>query len=262
MRENALRLRWADQKPALGGWLQMPGSFSAEIMASTGFDWVCVDLQHGIIDYTTMVPMLQAISTTPTVPLVRVPWNETGIIGKVLDAGARGVIVPMVNSGADAKAAVAACRYAPRGHRSYGPTRAAFYAGFDYYQHANDDVICIVMVETSQALAHLDDIVSVDGVDAVFVGPADLSITLGLQPRADNLDEVFVAALDRILDGCKRHGVVPGIAGNAKTAPRRIEQGFLLVEIASDAALLGIGATRALRSVAPSSGAEERTSHL
>lgn len=262
MRENALRLRWGDQQPAIGGWLQVPGSFSAEIMANAGFDWVCVDLQHGIIDYTAMVPMLQAISTTATVPLVRVPWNETGIIGKALDAGARGVIVPMVNTGSEAAAAVAACRYAPRGHRSYGPTRAAYYAGFDYFEHANDDVICTVMVETREALENLDDILSVEGVDAVFVGPADLSITLGLKPAADNPDEVFVAAIDRILDACKRHGVVPGIAGNPKTAPKRIEQGFLLVEAASDAALLGIGAARALRSVAPSRDAEERSSYL
>ena len=140
MRENPLRAIWARGDAALGGWLTVPSSFSAEIMAHSGFDWVCVDMQHGLIDFSQMVHMLQGISSTDTAPLVRVPRNEPGIIGKSLDAGAWGVIVPMVNSGAEAQAAVAACRYAPVGIRSYGPLRANYYAGSDYFTRANDEV--------------------------------------------------------------------------------------------------------------------------
>ena len=151
MRPNGVRDAWAADRPALGAWLMVPSSFSAEIIAHAGFDWVCVDMQHGIIDYAQMVTMLQAISSTATTPLVRVPWNEPGIIGKSLDAGARGVIIPMVNSRADAERAVRACRYAPAGARSYGPVRANYSAGFDYFAHANEDVLCIVMVETARS---------------------------------------------------------------------------------------------------------------
>ena len=129
MRQNTLRTIWSEDGAALGGWLTVPSSFSAEIMAHAGFDWVCVDMQHGMIDELQMIEMLQGISSSETVPLVRVPRNEAGIIGKCLDAGAWGVIVPMVNSREEAMAAVEACRYAPVGIRSYGPLRANYYAG-------------------------------------------------------------------------------------------------------------------------------------
>ena len=143
-------------------------------------------MQHGVIDYQVAVTMLLALSTGDCTPIVRVPWNEPGIIGKMLDAGAMGIIIPMVNSVDEARAAVAACRYAPVGARSYGPTRAAIYAGADYFAHANEQVACIPMIETKRALDDLDAILAVPGIDAVYVGPADLSITLGLPPRMDN----------------------------------------------------------------------------
>ncbi|HEY7948793.1 MAG TPA: aldolase/citrate lyase family protein [Acidimicrobiales bacterium] len=254
MRENSLRAIWAGGGAALGGWLTVPSSFSAEIMAHGGFDWVCVDMQHGMIDFPQMVHMLQGISSTDTVPLVRVPRNEPGIIGKSLDAGAWGVIVPMVNSREEAEEAVAACRYAPAGIRSYGPLRANFSAGPDYFARANDEVSCIVMVETRVAVERVDDIVSVPGVDAVYMGPADLSITLGLPPAPDQTDPVFTDALGKVVDACRRHGVVPGIAGNAVTAVTRLEQGFRFVEVASDAGLLGLGAAAALARVRPDAG--------
>ncbi|MDQ1466548.1 MAG: 4-hydroxy-2-oxoheptanedioate aldolase [Actinomycetota bacterium] len=262
MRANGLREAWAEGRAARGGWLTIPSGFSAEIMAHAGFDWVCVDMQHGVIDYQQMVAMLQAVSSTAVTPLVRVPWNEPGIIGKTLDAGARGVIVPMVNSRAEAERAVWACRYAPEGGRSYGPLRANYYAGFDYYEHANDDVLCIVMIETRDAVARVDEILSVAGIDAVYVGPADLSITLGLAPGPDHDDASFTDALALILDACRTHGVVPGIAGNQKTAPKRIEQGFRLVEVASDARLLGIGAGDALNAVTPGGSSTSKSAYL
>ena len=262
MRPNGLREAWADDRPTLGGWLTIPSGFSAEIMAHAGFDWVCVDMQHGVIDYQQMVTMLQAVSSTDVTPLVRVPWNEPGIIGKTLDAGARGVIIPMVNSVAEAERAVSACRYAPAGARSYGPLRATYYAGSDYYEHANADVLCIIMIETKEAVARVDEILSVPGIDAVYIGPADLSITLGLPPAPEQEAVIFNDALARVLESCRAHGVVPGIAGNQSTAPIRIEHGFRLVEVASDARLLGIGAGAALRAAAPDHAANERSAYL
>jgi 4-hydroxy-2-oxoheptanedioate aldolase len=262
MRPNGLRKAWAEDRAALGGWLTIPSGFSAEIMAHAGFDWVCVDTQHGVIDYQQMVGMLQAVSSTPVTPLVRVPWNEPGIIGKTLDAGARGVIIPMVNSVAEAEQAVRACRYAPAGARSYGPLRATYYAGSDYYEHANADVLCIVMIETKEAVARVDDILSVPGIDAVYVGPADLSITLGLPPAPAQEAAVFNDALARVVESCHVHGIVPGIAGNQVTAPIRIEQGFRLVEVASDARVLGLGAGAALQAAAPEHEASARSAYL
>jgi 4-hydroxy-2-oxoheptanedioate aldolase len=262
MRENPLRAIWARGDAALGGWCTVPSSFSAEIMAHSGFDWVCVDMQHGMIDFSHLVPMLQGISSTDTAALVRVPRNEPGIIGKSLDAGAWGVIVPMVNTGDEARAAVEACRYAPVGIRSYGPLRANLYAGSDYFARANDEVTCVVMVETELAVRNVDEIVSVPGVDAVYVGPADLSVTLGLSPAPDQSDPVFSDALKTVVDACRRHGVVPGIAGNAVTAVKRLEQGFRLVEVASDVGLLGVGAGAALAQVRQSTGPAATSAYL
>jgi len=262
MRPNALREAWRQGRPALGGWLTIASGLSAEIMAHAGFDWVCVDMQHGVIDYQQMVTMLQAVSSTDVTPLVRVPWNEPGIIGKTLDAGARGVIIPMVNSPSEAECAVSACRYAPAGARSYGPLRAAYYAGSDYYEHANADVLCIVMIETKEAVAHVDEILDVPGIDAVYIGPADLSVTLGLPPAPAQEAAIFNDAIARVLASCDAHGVVPGIAGNQLTAPIRVEQGFRLVEVASDARLLGIGAGQALSAAAPDRSTTARSAYL
>jgi 4-hydroxy-2-oxoheptanedioate aldolase len=227
----------------------LPCGFSAEIMAHGGFDWVCIDMQHGLIGEPQMVEMLQAISSTDVTPLVRVPRNEAGAIGKALDAGAWGVIVPMVNSAQEAAAAVEACRYAPTGIRSYGPARVNYYAGFDYFSRANREVVCIVMVETATAVERVEEIASVEGVDAIYIGPADLSVTLGLPPAPDQTDEKFDSCLDRVREACERFGIVPGIAGNAETAIKRVAQGFRLVEVAADAGLLGVGAGMALNLV-------------
>ena len=233
MRENTVKARWRAGEVAYGGWLSLPSSLSAEIMATEDFDYVCIDMQHGGIDYQTAMTMLQAISTTETMPFARVPWNEPGIIMKMLDAGAMGVIIPMVNSVEEAQAAVAACRYYPDGHRSFGPLRATMYAGADYFAHANTEVACIPMIETEQALDNLDDILSVPGIDAVYVGPADLSITLGQQPAMAN-EGRFEEARQRIAAACKEHGVVAGIHANAQLAAKHATAGFQLVTISSD----------------------------
>ena len=233
MRENSVKALWRAGEVALGGWLSLPSSLSAEIMAREAFDYVCIDMQHGGIDYQAALTMLQAIGTTETMPFVRVPWNEPGIIGKVLDAGAMGVIVPMVNSVEEARAVVSACRYAPKGARSFGPLRAAMYAGADYFQHANEEVACIPMIETEQVVEGIDDILSVEGIDAVYVGPADLSITLGLPPGMSN-EGRFEEARQRIAASCKEHGVDAGIHANAQLAAKHVAAGYQLITISSD----------------------------
>src|SRR3990172_8579584 len=235
MRENARKPLWAQDKPALGGWLTNPSSPSAEGFAHAGFDWVCIDTQHGLIDYQVSVEMLRAISTTDAVPIVRVPWNEPGIIMKSLDAGAYGVIVPMVNSRAEAEAAVSYCRYAPKGVRSYGPARVTLYAGRDYFQHANETVLCIVMIETAQAVENLDEILSVPGVDVAYIGPADLSVSLGFPPASYHEDAKYVGAVQAVVDACRKHGVVPGFhGGNPANARARLDHGFRFVEGCED----------------------------
>ncbi|MFN0095282.1 MAG: HpcH/HpaI aldolase family protein [Dehalococcoidia bacterium] len=246
MRENTVKTKWMNGEPTFGGWLSIPSSVSAEIMAHQGFDYVCVDMQHGLIDYQVAVTMLQAISQTATIPFVRVPWNEFGIIGKMLDAGAYGVIIPMVNSVEEAKQAVAACKYFPLGARSFGPARAAIYAGADYFQYANDTVRCVAMIETKQAVERIDDILSVPGIDGVYVGPADLSITYGLPPRMDN-EGVFPGALEKVVASCKAHGVTPGIHASAALASKRVAGGFQLITIGSDSGGVGAQAQRDLK---------------
>jgi 4-hydroxy-2-oxoheptanedioate aldolase len=255
VRQNHVKRAWREGKTTFGAWLSLPSSFSAEVMAHQGFDWLCIDMQHGVIDYQMAVSMLQAISTKDPVPFVRVPWNEPGIIGKMLDAGAYGIIIPMVNSRAEAEAAVGACRYAPAGYRSFGPVRAAYYAGTDYFAHANDEVACIPMIETATAIAGLADIMTVPGIDAVYVGPADLSITLGLAPGMDNTDPSFDDALQAVVAACGRHGITPGIHSTAAIAPKRLEQGFRMITVSSDTgsmASAAAGDLRTVREVAPS----------
>jgi 4-hydroxy-2-oxoheptanedioate aldolase len=248
MRPNRLRTIWSAGQAAVNGWLAIPSSFSAETMAHQGWDSLTIDLQHGVIDYTGMVPMLQAISSTDTVPIVRVPWLEPGIIMKALDAGAYAVICPMVNTREDAQRLVAYSHYAPQGTRSFGPIRATLYAGADYAEHANDTIVTFAMIETAQALDHLDDILSVEGLDAVYIGPSDLSLALGCRPVFDDVDAPVMQAITHILARAKAHGVRAGIHnGVADGAKARIAMGFDFVTVGSDARLLAAGSQALLK---------------
>ena len=247
MRENRLRTMWKNDQAAVNGWLAIPNSFSAEVMAHQGWDTLTIDLQHGVIDYAALVPMLQAISTTPTVPIVRVPWLEPGIIMKSLDAGAYGLICPMVNTREDAQKFVAWSSYAPRGTRSFGPIRALLYGGADYPAHANDTIVRFAMIETAQALDNLDAIMSVEGLDAIYIGPSDLSLALGCRPVFDDVDPPVAQAIDHILERAKAHGLVAGIHnGTAEGALARVAKGFQFVTVSSDARLIAAGAQQVL----------------
>jgi 4-hydroxy-2-oxoheptanedioate aldolase len=235
MRFNRVKKLWREGKPAIGGWLSIPHCFATEVMAHTGLDWLCVDMQHGCVDYSDAVTMLTAISSTDVTPLVRVPWNEPAMIMKVLDAGAYGVIVPMVSNRAEAERAVAACRYPPKGMRSNGPNRVLLYAGSDYQKHANDEVICAAMVETAEGIEKLEEIASTPGLDAIYIGPTDLALALGLPPIMDNDEPKHIATVNRILETCKRHKIVAGIHTNsAKFTQRYIDQGFQMVMLVPD----------------------------
>ena len=239
MRENTLKKIWARGDAVVNGWLSIPSSFSAEVLAHQGFDSLTVDMTPGGVDYQVAVTMLQGISTTPVIPLARVPWNDPARLMKILDAGAYGVICPMVNTREEAEALVRACKYPPRGYRSWGPVRASIYAGGDYGDRANQDLIVMPMIETAEALKNLDDILTVPGVDAIYVGPSDLSLALGCKPRLDQTDAPVVEAQQKIVEACKRHGVIAGIHNaTAAYALKMVVAGYQFVTLASDSRFL------------------------
>lgn len=247
MRENPLRHIWAEGRAAVNGWLSIPDSFCAETMAHQGWDSLTVDMQHGVIDYQAAVHMLTAISTTDTTPIVRVPWLEPGILMKALDAGAYGVICPMVNNAEECENFVSWTSYPPRGTRSNGPIRALLYAGADYQAQANDTIVRFAMIETAEALDNLDEIMSVPGLDAIYIGPSDLSLALGCRPLFDELDPPAAEAVDLILKKAKEHGLRAGAHNmTPEYARKRIAMGFDLVTIASDARLMAGAARNAL----------------
>lgn len=229
----------------LNGWLQIPSGFSAELMALAGWDSITVDLQHGVQDYHSMVAAFQAIASFPATPMARIPWYDPGIIGKVLDAGAYGVICPMVNNKHDAQALVAACKYPPHGKRSNGPIRPALYRPNGGYQkQANAEVMVLPIIETGEAVENIDEILDVPGIDGIYVGPSDLAFSIGEEPRLDREEPKFLEIFERLVAATRQRGLHPGIhCGSPAYAVRAIQMGFRLVGIMSDSALL-LGAAR------------------
>lgn len=247
MWDSKLQNRRREGQCVVNGWLSMPCAFSAEIMANQNWDSLTIDMQHGLIDYHTATLMLTAISTTHVAPLVRVPWLEEGIIMKMLDAGAHGVICPMVNTLADAKRFVAAARYPPLGARSFGPIRAQLVGGADYHKCSNDSVLALAMIETKQALENVDEILSVPGLDGVYIGPADLACSLGHEISFTPTAGEVVDAIDHILSAAKKHNVFAGIhTGSAEFALSMSDKGFNLVTVLSDARLMASSAQAVL----------------
>jgi 4-hydroxy-2-oxoheptanedioate aldolase len=242
MRANRLRELWAAGKPVIGGWCVMPGAFSAELMASMGWDAVTIDTQHGVIGYSEMLAMLQAISTTAAVPLVRVSWNQPGEIMRALDSGAYGVICPMINGAAECAAFVQACRYPPKGFRSSGPTRAVIYGGPDYLAKANDEILTFAMIETAAGLANLDAILATPGLDGVYIGPSDLSLALGGPPGQDSDAPALMAAFDKILTAGKAAGVRVGVhTASLAYSQKMLQRGFDMVTVGADSRYLQSG---------------------
>jgi 4-hydroxy-2-oxoheptanedioate aldolase len=234
---TGLRERWSAGETAFGGWCTTGSPFVAEVIGSQGFDYVCVDLQHGLSDLEQEWMLVQALRGTGATPVVRVPFNSTPWPGKALDAGAEAVIVPMVNSRAEAELAAAACRYPPLGVRSYGPVRAGMLLGSDP-PAVNAKVVCLVMIETTRAVESADEICSTPGVDGVYIGPADLSVSMsgslsamGSKEHADALETVRLA--------CERHGIIPGLHTSGGAQARHFaDLGFKMCTLGTDAALL------------------------
>jgi 4-hydroxy-2-oxoheptanedioate aldolase len=229
----------------LGAWLNIASPHVAEIASRAGYEFIVIDLQHGMIAEAESRAMLQAIDAGGAKPVFRTPWKDVARLGKLLDMGADGLIVPMIDSVADTRAVVDACRYPPAGRRSYGPTRASMRRP-DYFKTANATVAVFPMIETLGALEDAEKIAALDGVDGLFIGPADLSLSLGLPAARDNPDKAFVEAIDRVLAACKAHGKIAGIQADVGLGKRRIAQGFSFLTVAMDSSDLSAAFKSAL----------------
>ena len=243
MRANKLRTIWAEGGTAVNGWLHIPSSWSAEVMAHAGWDSVTVDLQHGLAGYQATVTMFQAIGTTDAVPMARSTWNDPAQIMRLLDAGAYGIICPMINTREEAEAFVGACRYPPLGYRSLGPTRASVYAGADYAQQANKTIVTLAMVETQQSLDNLVDILETPGLDGVFVGPGDLGLSLTGQTGMDMSEPALAKALAYIGKTTQANGRVAGIwVPTPEVGQQMMQLGYQFLTISTDTRLLSAAA--------------------
>ena len=231
MRPNKIKKMMRDGEQIINGWLQIPSSFSAEVMSHQGWDSLTIDMQHGVIDYPNALQMLQSISSTDVTPLARVNWNEPGQIMKILDAGCYGVICPMVSNKSEAEKFVQACMYPPKGYRSFGPIRGLIYGGSDYGDFANNEILKMAMIETKEALDKLDEIMSTPGIDGIYIGPADLSLAIGQKPAFDNPE------------GSPTYEKILNILEHAK---KMLNLGFNLVTIGSDQRYMSAGAKDAV----------------
>ncbi|MBX9663413.1 aldolase/citrate lyase family protein [Novosphingobium sp.] len=256
---ECIKQRWRRGEVTLGAWLMVPSALSAEILSKSGFDWVLVDMQHGCMDYETAVNMIRAIDLSGAMPVVRVPWNEPGIIGRMLDAGAMAIVAPMIEGVEDARRLVQACRYPPAGRRSLGPTRVGARDGMGYVATANDRVCVIPMIETASALEAVEDIAAVEGVDALLVGPFDLSFALGLQPNDNDGKPVFDAAIARINAAARARGIASAVFSTAALAPLRASQGFQMISVITDASAIGMAGAQSL--AAARAGIEGASDH-
>jgi 4-hydroxy-2-oxoheptanedioate aldolase len=244
--KNLALNKWKKGTPSPGVWINLPELHTAELIARMGVDWLCFDLQHGQMSFSHLLSLIPAISGTRVTPLVRVHSNDSALIGRALDVGAHGVIVPMVNSAQEAKRAVLACRYPPTGIRSCGPMRGVMLEGMDYLKTANDEIACIVMVETLEGLNNVEAIAATAGVDGVFIGPVDLCYGLGLTP-GDFQHHAFLNAIKCIKEACHRAGCTIGLFGyTPELAAMALKDGFQFVSIGTDIGFFRQGATAAL----------------
>jgi 4-hydroxy-2-oxoheptanedioate aldolase len=250
MRENGVKRRLRQGQPSVGTWLSLPCPEGTRFLSQLGFDWLTVDTEHQPIDIRMAAEMFAAVAAGGAVPLARVPWNTGEAIKRVLDCGAWGIVVPMVNSREEAEAAVAAARYPPAGVRSVGGSLHAASFGTDtttYYARANDEILVVVQAESMAAVENAEAILSVPGIDAVFIGPNDLLATMGRKPAMETDEPEFVQALEHIRRTAARCGVASGIhVADAEAANRRIREGFQFIAVASDLRFMLAGARQEL----------------
>lgn len=264
MIKNRLKQIWSEGRPALNGWLSIGNPFTAEIMAAQGFDSLTVDVQHGFLDYSDAKGMLQALRASGVTPIARATWLEPGIVMKLLDAGAYGIICPMVNTPEQAAELVRMVRYPPLGNRSFGPTRAVFAAGPDYAAEANEEIVVLAMIETAEAVGNVEAICATPGLDGIYIGPADLTlgVTNGrLPPGLDREEPEMIEAIRRVLAAAKAAGIRAGLhCGTPAYAARAIGWGFDMTTIGGDVAYLSnsaaAGVAEARRLLAPDDGGD------
>ena len=250
MRRNVLRQRFADGLPIVNGWLAIPSSYSAEAMGHQGFDSVTVDLQHGMIGFDAAVPMLQALSSTPAVPLVRVSRCDYALVMQLLDAGAYGVICPMISTLAQAQDFASFCRYPPMGQRSFGPARGLLYGGADYFAHANQEILALPMIETREAVANLDAILAVEGIDGIYIGPNDLCLSHDSPPSPEPQEPEMAGLIRDLGARVGKAGKMAGIfCSSGEAAKGRIGDGFHMVTPGNDVALLSRASKAAIAAV-------------
>lgn len=250
MRRNDVKQKVADGQAIANGWLSIPSSYSAEVMGHQGFDSVTVDLQHGMIGFDAAVAMLQALSSTPAVPLVRVSKNDYALVMQLLDAGAYGVICPMISTVKDARDFASFCRYPPIGQRSFGPSRGLLYGGADYFAHANGEILALAMLETREAVANADAILATEGLDGIYIGPNDLSLAYGQPPSPEPKDAELAGV---ILDLAARARAANRMAGifcsSGEAAAGRIRDGFHMVTPGNDVGLLSRASKTAVAAI-------------
>lgn len=247
-----IRDLWTKGQPTLNGWCMIGNPFVAEIMAAQGFDSVTIDMQHGALDYTDLLPMLQAMRASQTTVLARVPWLDPAAVMKALDAGAEGIICPMINTAEDAARLVSYMRYPPLGDRSFGPTRASVAHGADYAAKSNANTLAFAMIETAEAFANLDAITATPGLDGIYVGPADMSLSLSkgaLKPGLDRQEPKIVQALKTIAAACARNNIIAALhCGTPDYALKAIDWGYRMVTVGADVRFLTEAAGSAVRS--------------
>lgn len=260
MRGNHVRRRLAAGEPSIGTWLSLPSPEAAEYVSKLDFDWLVIDAEHNPVDIRTLAGMFRAMAASTTAPMVRIPWNTPENFKRVLDAGAWGVVVPMVNSRAEAERAVEAARYHPLGGRSVGGGRHAMSfdtSAAEYYLHANDEILLVLQIEHIRGVEHTDEILSVPGVDACFIGPNDLgaSMGLGLGVSLESDHPRMVEAVAHVREAARRHGVAPGIhCSHADGVNQRIAEGFQFCAMASELRYLLGGLSADLKRLNWSSG--------
>ena len=248
MKQQTLRDCWAKEKGAINAWCSIPSAVTAEMTSLNDFDSITIDMQHGLVDYQVALNMLQVISGSGKTPLVRVPWNEPGIIMKSLDAGALGIICPMINTPEDAITFVSATRYAPHGHRSSGPTRALMVHGANYHDEANDKIISLAMIETAEALENVEKIAATEGLTGIYIGPSDLSISMGFNPGLDRVEPEMIGAINKIYNACKKNNIKVGIhCLSPSYLKEKLSNGYDLATLASDVRIYAEGLSNKIK---------------
>ncbi len=239
IRPNRLRELLRAGQPIVNAWLAIPSTYSAEVIGHQGFDSVTVDLQHGMIGFDAAMPMLQALSATPAVPLVRVSKNDYALVMQLLDAGAYGVICPMISTPEEAVRFASYCRYPPAGQRSYGPARGLLYGGGNYFQHANEEILALAMLETREAVANADAILATPGLDGIYIGPNDLCLAYGISPAPETADPEVASVIGDLARRTREAGKIAGIfCSSGEAAARRTGEGFNMVTPGNDVSLL------------------------